>query len=161
MNAFRLVATLFVVPAIVSAQPQTAKPGPEIAKFVGSMVGTWTYAGTSKSNPYSPAGKVTGTDVWEAGPGGFSVFHRWDEQDPFGRVTGLEIIGWDAVKKSLAGSYYSSLGEVGGGTLTVAGNTYTYTTTGATWEGKTAWSKCVWTFASAKSLDVKCDASAD
>jgi hypothetical protein len=150
-----------VVPMMATAQTATAKPGPEISKLASQLVGSWTYEGTSKANPYSPPGKVTGTDVYELGPGGFSVSHHWDEQDPLGHVTGVEIIGWDASRKLMVGSYFTSLGEIGGGTMSGSGNNYMYPTTGVTWEGKTAASRCSLTFANPKSLKVKCDASPD
>ena len=74
MRVLRLATVCaMVVPAIVGAQVTVAKPGTEISKLASQLVGTWTYEGASKANPYSPAGKVTGTDVYELGPGGFSV----------------------------------------------------------------------------------------
>jgi hypothetical protein len=150
-----------VAPMIASAQTTMAKPAPEMTKLASLLVGSWRYDGTAKASPYSPAGKVSGTDDYELGPGGFSVAHHWDEQDPFGHVTGLEIIGFDASRKLMVGSYFSSLGEIGGGTMSAAGNVYTYATTGVTWEGKTAWSRCTWTFTTTKTFKVNCDASAD
>ena len=162
MNTFRAaIVVVAILPATAFGQPVVAKPGPEITKLASQVVGTWSYEGAARANPYGPAGKTKGTDVWELGPGGFSVLHRWNEQNPIAPTTGLEVITWDASKKSLVGSYYSSLGETGGGALTLAGDTYTYPTTGITWEGKPAWSKCTWTFAGAKTLKVKCDASPD
>jgi hypothetical protein len=149
------------VPMIATAQTTAAKPGPEITKLASLLVGSWNYDGTAKANPYGPGGKVRGTDDYELGPGGFSVSHHWDEEDPFGHVTGLEIIAVDASRRLMVGSYFSSLGEVGGGTMSAAGNVYTYATTGVTWEGKTAWSRCTWTFTNPKAFKVNCDASPD
>jgi hypothetical protein len=162
MKTFRVAMLLAVIaPMAATAQVTTAKPSAEITKLASQLVGSWTYEAVSKANPYSPAGKTTGTDVYELGPGGFSVSHHWNEKDPIGQVTGLEVIAFDASRRVIIGSYFTSLGEVGGGTMTVAGNVYTYATTGVTWEGKTAASRCTWTFATPKSLKVKCDASPD
>ena len=73
----------------------------------------------------------------------------------------MEVFAWDASRKALVGNYYSSVGEVGSGPMSVAAGGYTYSTSGVTWEGKQAWSKCTWTFANPKSLKIKCDASSD
>ena len=150
-------------PAFVLAQavPAVAKPGAEITKFASLLVGTWTYEATAKANPYGPAGKVTGTDVFEAGPGGHSVYHKWDEKNPVAPTTGLEVIAWDAMKKALVDSYYSSLGEVGSGSLSIAGSVYTFNTSGTTYEGKQGWSKCDWNLTNPRSMKVSCDASGD
>jgi hypothetical protein len=151
------------VPTMTLAQavPALAKPGTEINKLSSMMVGTWTYEGTVKAGPFSPAGKVTGTDTYEMGPGGFSVPHRWEEKGPLGTVKGLEVLSYDAVKKSYTYNYFSSAGEMGSGTAPWTGNTITWTGSGTTYEGKPAWGRCTWTIANPTSFAVKCDASAD
>src|SRR5215471_11714558 len=129
MKVFRSAAVVVMLASVTTgAQVTVGKPGAEITKLASQLIGTWTYEGAAKANPYGPAGKITGTDIYELGPGGFSVSHRWDEQDPFGHVTGLEVFAWDASKKGLVGSYYTSVGEVGNGSITLVADVYTYST---------------------------------
>jgi Protein of unknown function (DUF1579) len=140
--------------------PSPQKPGAEQKKLEG-FVGTWAYEGESKQSPFSPAGKVIGTDVFEMLPGGFFLTHHWDEKNPIGSVKGVEIWAYDAVKKSYTFNYYTSVGEMGSGPITVSGNAWTSSTAGVTFDGKQAWSRCVTTFAGAMTFTMKCDASTD
>jgi uncharacterized protein DUF1579 len=136
------------------------KPGAE-QKKLEAFVGTWTYAGEAKDNPYGPAGKVTGTDVYEMLPGGFFLTHHWDEQNPLGSLKGVETWGYDPAKKAYALNYYTSFGEMGSGALTVAADTWRSTSSGIVFDGKRAWSRCTTTFASAGVFTIKCDTSSD
>ena len=145
----------------VGAQaPSAQKPGAE-QKKLETFVGTWTYVGEAKTNPYGPAGKINGTDVYEMLPGGFFLTHHWDETNPIGKLKGVETWGYDADKKGYAYSYYTSFGEMGSGAISIAGNQWTFTSSGTTFDGKRAWSRCTTTVASATSFAVKCDASPD
>jgi len=154
-------AVVCVGVAAVSAQtPAVQKPGAE-QKKLEAFVGTWTYEGESKANPFSPAGKVTGTDIYEMLPGGFFVTHHWDEKNPIGSVKGVETWGYDPSKKAYAYNYYTSVGEMGSGTIAVSGNTWTFSSSGVAFDGKRAWSKCTTTIVSPTSLTVSCDASID
>ena len=144
-----------------SAQaPSAQKPGPEQKKFE-AFVGTWSYVGEARQNPYGPAGKITGTDVYEMLPGGFFLTHHWDERNPIGNLKGVETWGYDSEKKSYAYNYYTSFGEMGSGAIAITGNTWKFTSSGITFDGKRASSRCTASFASAASFTIKCDASAD
>jgi len=155
-----LVLCAFAGSVAHAQAPSAQKPGPQ-QKKLEAFVGTWTYAGEAKQNPYGPAGKITGTDVYEMLPGGFFLTHHWDEQNPIGSLKGIETWGYDSLKKSYAYNYYTSFGEMGSGTIAVTGNAWKFTSSGITFDGKRAWSRCTATFASATSFTVKCDASAD
>src|SRR5262245_60288603 len=126
-NAGALVICLmFAVAAMLAQAPsQGPKPGPENKKLE-QFVGTWTYEGETKKSPFGPAGKITGTDVYEMLPGGFFLQHRWDEKNPLGSVKGLEIWGYDPLKKVYTYNNFTSLGEIGSGTFTFNGNTFNY-----------------------------------
>jgi uncharacterized protein DUF1579 len=143
------------------AQAQTSqKPGPD-QKKLEVFVGTWSYSGEAKQNPYGPAGKITGTDVFEMLPGGFFLTHHWDEKNPIGNLKGVETWGFDSAKKAYAFNYYTSFGEMGSGSIAVTGNTWKNTSTGIAFDGKRAWSRCTFDLTSATTFTVKCDASAD
>ena len=151
---------LFVtVTAIGQAPTPLPKPGPE-HKRLESFVGTWTYEGEAKKNAFGPAGKITGTDVFEMLPGGFAVIHRWDEKNPLGSLKGTEIWAYDPIKKTYTMNYFTNLGEVGSGTFTINGNTVTATSSGITYEGKMGYGRGTWTL-SPTTITVKWDASSD
>ena len=136
------------------------KPGPEHKKLE-ALLGSWTYDGDAKKSPFSPAGEVTGTETFSSGPGGFVVEDRWDEKDPLGNVKGLQIWGYDPLKKTYTYSYFTSAGESGGGTVTINGNTWTWNGSGATYEGKNAWSRGTITFTGPNAFTQKAEASGD
>ncbi len=163
MNRLNVVVTcllLLIVTAIALGQaPAPPKPGPE-HKRLEAFVGTWTYEGQAKNNPFGPAGKITGTDVFEMLPGGFAVQHRWDERNPLGNVKGTEIWAYDPIKKVYTINYFSSLGETGSGTFTINANTWTAATSGVTFEGKMGYGRGTAAL-TPTSMTVKWDASSD
>src|SRR5262245_61241389 len=148
------------VSSALAQPPAVQKPGAD-QKKLEAFVGTWTYDGEAKQNPYGPAGKVTGTDVYEMLPGGFFLTHRWDEKNPLGALKGVETWGYDPAKKAYECHYYTRYGEMGSGSITVNGSAWTATSSGITFDGKKAWSRCVTTFAGASTFTSKCAASTD
>jgi len=150
------------ITAVLFAQApaQMPKPGADHKKLE-AFVGSWTYEGEAKKNPFGPAGKITGTDVYEMLPGGFFLQHRWDEKNPLGNVKGTEIWGYNPLKKTYTYNYFSSLGEMGSGGITSMGNTWSFQGSGTTYDGKTASARGTLIFASPTSLMVKVEASPD
>ncbi len=157
-----LCATWCAVTAVLVAQTpaQPAKPNPELKKLE-VLLGSWTYTGDAKQSPFGPAGKVTGTETFSMMAGGFFMEDRWDEKDPLGTVKGLQMWSYDATKKSLAYTYFTSAGESGSGTVTISGNTWTWLGSGITYEGKPAYGRGTYTFTGAGAFTVASDASAD
>ena|SRR5437867_1099938 len=156
-----VVVCLLISSVVIAQAPAPApKPGPEQKKFE-AFVGTWTYEGEAKKSPFGPAGKISGTDIYEMLPGSFFIQHRWDEKNPLGNAKGLEVWGYDPVKKTYTYNYFSSLGEMGSGRFTINGNTWEFTGSGVTYEGKTAFGRGTLTFNSPMSLTIKGEASAD
>ena len=154
--AFTCVATT----ASAQAAAKAVKPGPE-HKRLEQFVGTWSYEGDAKASPWSPAGKVTGTDVFEMLPGGFFLQHKWEEKNPIGTIKGVEIWAYDAEKKSYTYNFYSSAGESGSGTLTNTGNVWHSSGSGIAYDGKRGWGRCTATFANPTVFSWKCEASQD
>src|SRR5262249_4389817 len=104
--------------------------------------------------------KVTGTDVFEMMPGGFAIQHHWDEKNPLGAVKGTEIWAYDAMKKTYTFNYFTSLGESGSGTMSVTGNTWSFTGSGVSFDGKPGYGRCT-DVLSGSTFTAKCDASTD
>lgn len=144
----------------VAQAPMLQKAGAD-QKRLEAFVGTWSYEGEAKQNPYGPAGKITGTDVYDMLPGGFFLTHHWDEKNPLGSLKGTETWGYDPAKKAYEYHYYTSFGEMGSGSITVNGSAWTAISSGTTFDGKKAWSRCVMTFAGATTFTSKCAASTD
>jgi hypothetical protein len=155
-----MMLVVAVARGVAQTPAATVKPGPNQQKFA-AFVGTWTYEGDAKASVFGPAGKITGTDVFELLPGGFFVQHRWDEKNPLGNVKGTEIWGYDALKKQYMFTYFSSVGEMGSGPMTVAGNVWSTTSTGVSYDGKPTFGRCTGTLTGTTMLVWKCDASAD
>jgi hypothetical protein len=147
---------------ILSAQapPAPPKPGPEhqrLAPFVGS----WTFVGDMKPGPMGQGGKMTGTDQVQWLPGNFFIERRFEGTDPMGKSSGLEIIGYDPVKKTYAFTFVDSMGSMTSGTMTVNGNTWTTAGTG-TRGGHAVQERCTLAFgADSRTLKIACDASGD
>jgi hypothetical protein len=124
-------------------------------------VGTWTFEGMSKEGPMGPGGKMSGTDRITWLPGGFFIQRRFDGTSPAGKMEGVEIMGYDAVKKAYFFNFFESTGIMGSGTLTVKGNTWTAQGVGQMGP-QTMNQRCTLTFGAGNAtLAIKCDMSID
>jgi hypothetical protein len=94
-------------------------------------------------------------------PGNFFVERRYDGKSPMGEYKGLEILGYDAAKKTYTFNGFDNSGMMGSGTMTVSGTTWTTTGTG-TMAGTAFHDRCTLAFADGgKTLNVKCEMSLD
>jgi uncharacterized protein DUF1579 len=159
-SAVAILCLLVAVAAVGQAPPTTPKPGPEHKKME-AFVGKWTYEGEAKKTVFGPAGKVSGTDTFEMLPGGLYIQHHYDEKNPLGAMKGTEIWAYDPVRKVYTNSYFNSTGEFGSGTCTVNGNTWTFTGSAVTYEGKTASWRYTMNLTTPTSFTVKSEASTD
>ena len=159
-TAVTIVCLLIATIALSQTSAPVQKPGPEHKKME-TFVGTWSYEGDAKKTVFGPAGKVTGTDVYEMLPGGFYLQHRYDEKNPLGNMKGTEIWAYDPVKKVYTNNYFNSTGEWGSGTFTINGNTWAFTGSAITYDGKTAYWRWTATLANPTSFNVKAEASSD
>lgn len=151
------VALCTVVVALAQAPP---KPGPEQQKLA-PFVGNWTFAGEMKPGPMGPGGKMTGTDRITWLPGGFFIERRFDGKSPMGDMHGVEIMGYDSVKKVYTYNAFDSMGTIGMGTMNVTGSTWN-ATGAANSGGQTMQERCSLTFGAGNTtLAIKCESSMD
>ena len=149
---------------IVQAQTsQTPKPGPE-EKKLGVFLGPWSVDGEIKpGNLYGiPAGKVNTVERYQWMPGEFFL-----QMNREGKISGSEIkhmiiFGYDSVAKKYTGTWYGlTVGGTNSAALTNTGNTWQWSGTGHTPDGKTYQERCATTVAPNASYTTKCETSPD
>ena len=154
------VLSMFVVVPRAQQKPEMPKPGPEHQKLA-AFVGNWTFEGEMKPGPMGPGGKMTGTDRIQWLPGNFFVERRYDGKGPMGEMKGVEILGYDAAKKTYTANFFDSMGAMGWATMKVSGDTWSVAGTG-TMGTMTMHDRCDLTFgAGGNTLTIKCEMSAD
>ena len=155
------IAMIVAFAGIVSAQaPAAPKPGPEHQQL-SPFVGNWTFAGEMKPGPMGPGGKMTGTDRVQWMPGNFFVERRFEGTSPMGKMSGLEIIGYDTLKKTYTYTFVDSVGSMSSGTMKVSGDTWTTAGTGSM-GGHAMQERCTLAFgAGSTTLKISCEASGD
>ncbi len=106
---------------------QASRHGPE-HKNLEYWLGTWTLASDVKASPFGPAGKMTGIDIVELGPGGFFLVFRNDSKTPAGNLKRIGIMGYDVQAKSYTWNGFDSMGTAESAKGTVQGSTWSWTT---------------------------------
>ena len=131
-----VIATLSMQAGAVLAQkPEVPQPGPEHQRL-GAFVGNWTFEN-------------------------FFVQRLYQGKAPMGEVQGLEILGYDAVKKVYTSNSFDSIGMRGSGTMTVNGNTWSLSGT-ETIGTIVVHDRCTLDFGAGNTtLTVKCEGSVD
>lgn len=124
---FSVLILAFVTSSIAQAPPAPPKPGPEHKKLE-VFVGKWSLESNVKASPFGPAGKNTGTEVAELGPGGFTIILHDDVKATGGMVKAVSILGYDPQAKNYTYYGVDSMGMVGSGKGTVTGNAWNWTT---------------------------------
>jgi hypothetical protein len=157
-----IIVTCMISASTLAAQAPAGppKPGPEHQKL-GDFVGNWIFAGEMKPGPMGPGGKMSGTDRITWLPGNFFVERRFEGKGPMGSVSGVEIMGYDTAKKAYTYNFFDSMGMASSGTMTVSGNTWTFTGTG-NMGGKTMHERCTLVMeAGHTTLKISCEMSPD
>lgn len=128
MKRFTFVVGMVVLVFAVSiwAQTQAPKPDPELKKF-DVFLGHYTYEGEYMAGPFGPASKVTGDWTFGKILGGFFYQNQFTEKGASVETHGIEIIGYDAEKKSFFSNEYHDDGIMYSGVYVVSGNAWTYT----------------------------------
>jgi Protein of unknown function (DUF1579) len=156
-----VIAVMLVAEGIISGQaPPMSKPGPEHQRLA-VFVGNWTFAGEMKPGPMGPGGKMTGTDRIQWMPGNFVIERRFEGKGPMGQASGLEVMTYDSAKKAYTYNIFDNMGNLGAGTMTVSGDTWTFNGT-ASMGGKTMQERCnLVVGAGSASLKIACEMSGD
>ena len=136
------LALLGSLSGISIARAELPKPGPE-QKKLEIMVGEFTYEGEQSDSPFGPKGKLSGTTSIKFILGGFFVQETWNESNPIGPLSGIDIYSYDAKKKSYVHSGFANDGGTMVSTFTLDGNTKTTTSTMTTDKGEQVMGKGV------------------
>jgi hypothetical protein len=114
--------------AAAQAPPPAPTPAQELKKL-DYFVGTWKSVGDLKPGPMGPGGKVTGADHVEWMSGHFFLVFHSNESSPMGRGLGTAFMGYNTDDKNYTFDAFNSMGEAEHATGTVAGDTWTWTST--------------------------------
>ena len=148
---------------VYAQAPQAPKPSAEHRKLA-VFLGSWSVEGDFKpGNAYGvPAGKVTQVERFQWLPGEFFLQMNRDGRDPSGDVHHMWIMGYDTAAKKYTGQFFGlTNGGSGSASGTNAGNTWSWSTTGRSPDGKSFQERCAVTVAPNVSYTVKCETSAD
>jgi hypothetical protein len=124
MKRISILLCLLIVCFATAMQAQAPAPKPHAElKKLQVLVGHWTYEGESYAGPWGPAATSRGEYEAQMTLGGFFFQGRWTEKNA---LAALEIVGYDAVRRSLTNNVWWADGTTLSGTLSVAGNTFTW-----------------------------------
>src|SRR5262245_55039385 len=161
MKRYVFVIGVAVILCSIVNEAQAPKPGPEISKLA-SFLGSWPMDGELKpGNLYGlPAGKLTQIERYQWLPGERFLQMNREGKGPQGDFKQMWITGYDAGTKKYIGQFFDL---TGGGSATATGtnnaNTWMWSTTGHTPDGKTFQERCTVTLVPNTSYTVKCDTS--
>jgi len=158
--AVGLVLLLFAVAS--QAQAPGPTPGPEHQKM-HVWLGDWTIDEETRDSPTEPWYKNTFTMQVRLMPGRFFNEARWKGNIKGQDVSGVEIEGYDPIKKVNFTSFFGSNGWRGGVTSAVyKGNMEEVNYTGMFADGKRIEARCTWNFAAdSMSVSGSCDQLSD
>jgi len=126
----RIVLILCLILIAVSPVAQMGgPPGPEVKKL-DYFVGTWTTDGTIAQGPWGMGGKFTATASTDWLPGSFFLESKSESQMPpeiGGENKAVLIMGYDGQQNTYTSDRYSSLGQHETSKGTLAGDTWTWT----------------------------------
>ncbi len=88
-----------------------------------------------KTDPSGPPVTFHAIDTYEWLPGGFFLIHRWDAHMPDGDTKGVEIIGYDASRKTYPMHSFDDQGNHSVMQATVDGDTWRFTGESARFAG--------------------------
>lgn len=87
-------------------------PGPQ-HRALEIFVGTWNTEGVVDAGPAGLGSRLAAVDTYEWLPGKFFLLHRVDGRMGEERVQVLEIIGYDAARRTYVTQSFDSHGNVG------------------------------------------------
>ncbi|MBM3748790.1 MAG: DUF1579 domain-containing protein [Acidobacteria bacterium] len=151
-------------PVLVQAQAgQAPKPGPEHKKL-GVFLGSWSFQGDFKAgNAYGvPAGPLSRIERYQWLPGEFFLQANREGKFLGGEDKDMIVFGYSPVARKHTGTWF---GLSGGGSMSAAiannGNTWLWSGTGHSHEGKPYHERCTTTVMPNVSYTTKCETSSD
>lgn len=112
-----------LVPGLsIQAETVASKPGPE-HETLKMLAGDWTYQGQQFDSPFAPAGKLQGKVVARLILGGFFVQANWEEENPSGKASGIDIFAYDASHNSYVQNTFVDDGTRIAGRASINGDT--------------------------------------
>jgi len=151
-------------PVLVQAQAgQAPKPGPEHKKL-GVFLGSWSFQGDFKAgNAYGvPAGPLSRIERYQWLPGEFFLQANREGKFLGGEDKDMIVFGYSPVARKHTETWF---GLSGGGSMSAAiannGNTWLWSGTGHSHEGKPYHERCTTTVMPNVSYTTKCETSSD
>ncbi len=128
----RIIFLSFLILIAASAMAQMGgPPGPEVKKLE-YFVGTWTTDGTIAQGPWGMGGKFSGSGTTEWLPGNFFLQSQTEAKMPpeiGGDSKAVMIMGYDTQQNTYTSDRFSSLGQHETSKGTLAGDTWTWSST--------------------------------
>lgn len=162
--ALLLLASLLALN--VCAQSPGTGPAAELQKL-GVWTGKWKYEGTAVRTPLGDGGRFKGNQTGRMILNGSFVELRWQDKGDFGNEKGvisegLDVYGYDAVRKTFTVTSFERDGTTTTGTLAVDGNTWRQTSLRTTGDGKVLHNRYAMSFSDdGRRVTTKCEYSTD
>lgn len=126
MKRVAMILAALTLPAVLAAQSQPPKPGPELKKL-DMFVGAWTLDGTMKASSMGPGGSMTENEKCEWMEGGFYLICHSDYKSSMGNGVGLSVMGYSTDDKAYTYREFNSFGEFDDSKGMIDGDTWTWT----------------------------------
>lgn len=117
---------LCLVSATVLAQQGPPPPGPEV-KRLGVFEGKWTGEAEMKPSAFGPGGKMSSMDECSWAEGGYQLVCKGSSTGAMGKMSGTNVMGWNADEKAYKFMGYDSSGMMTTAKGTLEDKTWTWT----------------------------------
>ncbi len=142
-----------------SPQMQPPAPSPEV-KRLEFFVGKWRTEAEMKPGPWGPGSKASGSDNCSWMDGGFFVICNTEVLQPWGKLIGLGVLGYDATKRKYTRQSYHNDGQTVTGVGTFDGKSWVYISERVV-RGRRLKSRFTFVETSSTSYDFKVESSQD
>jgi hypothetical protein len=124
-NTAILFAVWLALAAVVVAQKEPPKPGPE-HKNLDYFAGSWTLSGDMKPGAMGPGGSVTENERCSWMEGNFFLVCHTDFTSSMGNGTSVSVMGYSTDDKSYTYREFNSWGEFEDSRGSLDGDTWTW-----------------------------------
>jgi hypothetical protein len=95
-------------------------------KRLNVFLGKWRTTGDMYDVNGKPAGKIEAIDTYEWLPGNYAMIHYVSSSIGEEKIHGIEVIGYDPLRKAYFGPFFDDHGSAGWEEISVDGNTWTW-----------------------------------